>query len=312
MLSEIFEITTNTRIHWIYLLSAALISLFYAKQLKLLSFKYIWNSSSKIDLQLFLTNRIFKFLFILPFEATAVFQICTYFLKSSNSFNLGWDLSSNLAFVGYTLILFVFDDFLRFIQHYFMHKIPFLWEIHKVHHSAHSLNPLSLYRVHFVEISISALRRIVGTSLITCTMFLISSQTISPYQILGALSFNFIFNILGGNLRHSHIPLSFGFLERVFISPLQHQIHHSKNPKHFDKNFGVALSIWDQLFSSWHKGQVTEPLKVGLSYSQRNHKNELVSVLSSPLKNAFKALNLFKKNKVRHTKTIFEPKGELL
>lgn len=312
MLGEIFEVTTNTRIHWIYLLSAALISLFYIKNLKLLSFKYLWNSSSKIDLQLFLTNRVFKFLFILPFEATAVFQTCKYFLKSSDSFSLGLDLSSSFAFVTYTLVLFVFDDLLRFIQHYFMHKVPFLWEIHKVHHSAHTLNPMSLYRVHFIEVTISALRRILGTSFITCTMFLISSQSLSPYQIMGALSFNFVFNVLGGNLRHSHIPLSFGFLERVFISPLQHQIHHSKNPKHFDKNFGVALSIWDQLFCSWHKGQIEKPIKVGLSYHERNHTNNLTSALISPMSSAFKTLNLFKIQKLKLTQTLFKKKGELL
>jgi sterol desaturase/sphingolipid hydroxylase (fatty acid hydroxylase superfamily) len=285
-LKEIFEITTNTRIHWVYLIPTVLISLLYVRRLNLFNFKYFWNQSSKLDLKLFLTNRIFKFFFILPFEVAAIYQVCKLVLSSSNLPNLGLNLSSTSALVLYTSALFVFDDFLRFIQHYIMHKVPALWEIHKVHHSAHTLNPMSLYRVHFIEVGISAIRRIFGTTVLTCTMFVISTQSISGYQIAGALAFNFIFNVLGGNLRHSHIPLSFGFLERIFISPLQHQIHHSKNSAHFDKNFGVALSVWDQIFKTWHKGRVSSPIKVGLSYNERNHTNDLVSALFDPLKTA--------------------------
>lgn len=284
MLEEIFNITTNTRIHWVYLLSAAVIAAFFMRNLKIFSFHYFWNSSSKLDVQLFITNKFFKFFLILPFETFAIYSLCKSFLQLQSSPHLNLSLSSNLAFITYTLVLFVVDDFLRFMQHYTMHKVPFLWEIHKVHHSAHVLTPMTLYRVHFLEIGISSLRRILGTTFLTCLMFSISSQTISGYHIMGALSFNFIFNLLGGNLRHSHIPLSFGFLERIFISPVQHQVHHSKAPEHFDKNFGVALSIWDQLFSTWHKAKPNQKIKVGLSYSQRNHKNTLTSALLSPLK----------------------------
>ena len=308
MIREIFEISTNTRIHWMYLVPTVLISLIYIRKLDLFNFKYFWNQSSKLDLKLFLTNRIFKFFFILPFEVTAVYQACKIVLSSSSLPNLGLNLSTTSALVLYTISLFVFDDFLRFIQHYFMHKIPALWEIHKVHHSAHTLNPMSLYRVHFIEVGISAFRRIFGTTVLTCIMFMISTQTITGYQIAGALVFNFVFNILGGNLRHSHIPLSFGFLERVFISPVQHQVHHSKNPNHFDKNFGVALSIWDQAFKTWHTGKVTSPIKVGLSYSERNHKNEIISALFDPLKSASKKLLKFNSKKSNATaKPFLEP-----
>jgi len=307
MLNEIFEITTNTRIHLIYLIPTLAISLFFARSLNLFSFKYFWNESSKLDLQLFVTNRIFKFFLILPFEATAVYQTCKFVLSSPDLPNLGLNLSSSLTLVFYTLGLFVFDDFLRFIQHYFMHKVPALWEIHKVHHSAHTLNPMSLYRVHFVEVGISSLRRIFGTTVLTCTMFVLSTQTISGYQIAGALAFNFVFNVLGGNLRHSHIPLSFGFLERIFISPMQHQIHHSKNPDHFDKNFGVALSIWDQMFKSWHKGETSKTIKVGLGYYERNHKNNLISSLFDPLTSAGKKIYRPKLKKIKLKSKINRP-----
>jgi sterol desaturase/sphingolipid hydroxylase (fatty acid hydroxylase superfamily) len=50
------------------------------------------------------------------------------------------------------------------------------------------------------------------------------------------------------NLRHSHVRLSFGPLEGLFISPTQHQIHHSID--HEDVNFGSCLAIWDRWFST--------------------------------------------------------------
>ncbi len=292
MLQEIFNISTNTRIHWIYLVSAALLSLFFIKKTQLLSFHYIWNKSSAVDLKLFITNRVLKYFIILPFEGASIFFICKWWLSMNTTQLINIPLGSITSIVIYTTSLFIFDDFLRFFQHYLMHKVPALWEVHKVHHSAHSLNPLTLYRAHPVEVFIAALRRIFGTSVITCVTLSISSQSISAYQIMGALSINFIFNLIGGNLRHSHIPLSFGVFERIFISPLQHQIHHSKNPEHFDKNFGVALSIWDQLFKSWYKPLKGQQIRVGLVYSERNHQSTLLSTLTSPLIQAFNKLSL--------------------
>ena len=37
-----------------------------------------------------------------------------------------------------------------------------------------------------------------------------------------------------------------------------HQIHHSNNPIHFGKNYGVALAVWDQLFGSFYKPKSDE------------------------------------------------------
>lgn len=60
-----------------------------------------------------------------------------------------------------------------------------------------------------------------------------------------------VWEIAGANLRHSHVWISWGpWLEHVFISPAQHQIHHSNDPVHFDRNMGAFLAIWDRLFGT--------------------------------------------------------------
>ena len=46
---------------------------------------------------------------------------------------------------------------------------------------------------------------------------------------------------------HSNTHLGFGPLERVFVSPNYHRIHHKLDGPQ-DVNLGFALTIWDQLF----------------------------------------------------------------
>jgi hypothetical protein len=45
------------------------------------------------------------------------------------------------------------------------------------------------------------------------------------------------------HLRHSHIPMSYGWLEHFVMSPAQHQLHHSYAVQHWDRNFGLLLSV---------------------------------------------------------------------
>jgi sterol desaturase/sphingolipid hydroxylase (fatty acid hydroxylase superfamily) len=62
-----------------------------------------------------------------------------------------------------------------------------------------------------------------------------------------------LFLLTWGHLRHSHIWITFtGLAGRLFQSPAHHQVHHSTNPVHFDKNLGFALAIWDWAFGTLH------------------------------------------------------------
>ena len=46
---------------------------------------------------------------------------------------------------------------------------------------------------------------------------------------------------------HSNTNLGFGPLERIFVSPNFHRIHHKLDGPQ-DVNLGFALTIWDQIF----------------------------------------------------------------
>lgn len=74
-----------------------------------------------------------------------------------------------------------------------------------------------------------------------------------------------VLGLLDTHLRHSHVWFSYGpVFNRLFMSPAHHQIHHSVDPCHWKKNFGVKLSIWDGLFGTHYHPGHPEVRQVGL------------------------------------------------
>ena len=60
----------------------------------------------------------------------------------------------------FTTTLFVLDDAAKYVIHRALHRIPLLWCFHRVHHTAETLTPFTVYRTHPVEGIIFALRAI--------------------------------------------------------------------------------------------------------------------------------------------------------
>ncbi len=164
------------------------------------------------------------------------------------------------------LIIFLTQDFCRFLNHYLHHKHPALWPFHAVHHSAEVLTPITYMRAHPVYYVIQRLMMSVLIGLIQAlVLFLLVGQIEFWVIYSSTLAFSaYIF--FGGHLRHSHIRLSYGrVLEHILISPAQHQIHHSSDRAHFDKNFGEVFAIWDWMFGTLHIPDGKEELVYGIS-----------------------------------------------
>ena len=192
------------------------------------------------------------------------------------------------------------DDFSKYFIHRFMHRWPILWSLHKVHHSATVLTPMTVFRTHPLEGIIFSLRSSVTQAISISTFIFLFGNTVSLYTILGVNIFVFIFNVLGSNLRHSHIGIQYWkWVEYFFISPAQHQLHHSVAKEHHDKNFGAALAIWDWLFGSLHHSVDFETLNLGIEKNQKDESHDLKTLYLNPffeIKNYFiKNLNLLRK-----------------
>ena len=165
-----------------------------------------------------------------------------------------------------TVCLFLADDFTKFFAHWLMHRIPELWEFHKVHHSAEHLNFATAERIHPFEIIFSTAVGAVTIGTVNGIFIAFFGDTLTVETVFGANVLLVTFNVFGGVLRHSPVWLSFGpTLERYFVSPAMHQIHHSDKVEHFDKNMGGALAIWDRMFGTHYipKGREVERFGIG-------------------------------------------------
>lgn len=104
----------------------------------------------------------------------------------------------------------------------------------------------------------------------------------------------FLFLFFGGSLAHSNIWISFGPLEKIFISPAMHQIHHSTAVRHFNKNFAFIFSFWDRLFGTVYYTGKDENIVVGLGAKENEKFLTLKDMMISPVVRGFKA-SRFKK-----------------
>ena len=286
-----YFINPNKRVFWGYILSSILIACIYfyfnKKQLRVSLSSKLWlHPSAKLDYYYFFIGYFIKVFMLFPIVISAK----TIALFINKQLYLTFDFYENSFFsyeavlIMYTICLFVVSDFTRYWTHRFLHTIPFLWEFHKVHHSAKVLTPITFYRVHPVENLLFGLRYSLSIGLVTGVFIYFFGAMIDIYAILGVNVLVFAFSLVGSNLRHSHVAFSYPkFLERFFISPKQHQVHHSK--KFFNKNYGGYLAIWDWIFGTLKFSKDVKVLKFGLRSEQMNEYNSIVNLIIAPFKN---------------------------
>ena len=261
------------------------------------------HPSAKLDyIYFFLANLVNIFLIVpLILSAKNVALFTNKFLYQNFGFIEFNSFSYFQITIFYTIAIFVFSDFTRYWLHRFLHTIPFLWEFHKVHHSAKVLTPITFYRVHPVENFLFGLRYALSVGFVTGIFIYFFGAKVDIYMVLGVNIFVFITSIFGSNLRHSHVPFSyFSFMERWFLSPKQHQIHHDK--KHFNKNYGGYIAIWDRVFGTLALSKDVKILKFGLRKNQMNEYKTVKDLYLRPFVNLFKKGGYFEKFKINFSK----------
>ena len=184
---------------------------------------------------------------------------------------------------GVTVLLFLGYELGYWFNHWLSHKVPFLWEFHKVHHTAEVLTPITNFRVHPVYSWIFANILAFSAAVAGGIGNYVFGNTTYQYAINDTNLILVIFIHTYVHLQHSHMWISFqGLLGRVFVSPAHHQVHHSGNPKHFNKNFGSCLALWDWMFGTLYvPKKKREPLSFGFPGRADAHtfKGEVVDPL---------------------------------
>jgi sterol desaturase/sphingolipid hydroxylase (fatty acid hydroxylase superfamily) len=186
-----------------------------------------------------------------------------------------------------TLMLFLAYEFGYWTNHYLSHRISFLWEFHKVHHSATVLTPLTVFRVHpvymWIFLNILAAAAAIANGLANYLF----GNTAYQYAISDTNIILIVFIHAWGHLQHSQVWISFtGAAGRLLLSPAHHQVHHSSDPVHFNRNFGSVLAVWDWMFGTLYvPNQEREPLSFGVE-PDRPHAHTIHGELLAPFYHA--------------------------
>lgn len=224
--------------------------------------KEIWShKSTRTDISLLVINRILAALGLfarfgaVPAVAAWVADIMPRPVFAPNA----------LSPLALALIVFTLADFALYWIHRLHHTTRTLWPLHAVHHSASVLTPLTTYRQHPMAGLVSAAMNSVIFGGIIGVLVGTYGTHLTFAEIAGANAFVVLANITITNFQHSHIWISFGpVLERVFISPAQHQVHHSIEPRHFNRNYGQTFAIWDWMFGTLYLIRAREQVTFGL------------------------------------------------
>ncbi|NNK86683.1 MAG: sterol desaturase family protein [Flavobacteriaceae bacterium] len=138
------------------------------------------------------------------------------------------------------LIFFIISDFVQWNTHRLLHRIPWLWNFHKVHHSVKEMGFAAHLRYHWME-------PVVYKTLLYVPIAIIGGFDAQDVAIVH-------FSALAiGHLNHANLGWDYGFLKYLLNNPKMHIWHHAKElPANvrYGVNFGLTLSLWDYIFKT--------------------------------------------------------------
>jgi sterol desaturase/sphingolipid hydroxylase (fatty acid hydroxylase superfamily) len=166
------------------------------------------------------------------------------------------------------LIMFVIADFIQWNIHRMLHRVPWLWEFHKVHHSVKEMGFAAQFRFHFME-----------------TIVYKSIQYVPLAMIGFGIQEFFIVNMFAvfiGHINHANLNWNYGILGYVINNPRMHIWHHAKEfpeDRPYGMNYGLSLSIWDYLFGTAYIPEDGKDLEIGFKGDERFPKSFIEQML---------------------------------
>jgi sterol desaturase/sphingolipid hydroxylase (fatty acid hydroxylase superfamily) len=182
------------------------------------------------EYRLFLLNNL-----ILP-----LFSVSTLFALAGRHSSPG--LLDGLPPPTQAVLAFVLFDLTLYLWHWLSHQVAWLWQFHRVHHSDVTMNVSTAFRVHVLDhLTMMAFKMVYVVG------FGIDQETLAWNETLTTLFLMF---------HHGNFTFrGEGKVGGLIIVPYLHRLHHSKQRREHDNNYGAVLSVWDQLFGTLREGQ---------------------------------------------------------
>jgi sterol desaturase/sphingolipid hydroxylase (fatty acid hydroxylase superfamily) len=131
---------------------------------------------------------------------------------------------------------FLLLDYSNYVWHILLHRLPFMWRFHLVHHTDLDLDVSTAFRFHFGEM--------IGSVFFRGAAVLLTGA--SPAMVL---IYEIIFEA-ATQFHHSNSKLPFRFeklLNKCIVTPRMHGIHHSMIKRETDSNYSIIFSFWDRI-----------------------------------------------------------------
>ena len=171
------------------------------------------------------------------------------------------------------ILSFLFIDFFSYVSHWLFHKIPFLWKLHRLHHSDKTVDTITTFFHHPLERA--------ADFFINVSIFVLFDV---PVPVI--LFYGFITG-LHAPLTHFKILLPEKWnkiLSYLIVTPNFHRVHHSLDMKEGNSNFGIIFPFWDKLFGTCVSKTYTQlkTIELGINLKETPHANSLKEYLINP------------------------------
>jgi sterol desaturase/sphingolipid hydroxylase (fatty acid hydroxylase superfamily) len=160
------------------------------------------------------------------------------------------DAQSVLGSAALVVVFALYVDCAKYWMHRLSHMIPFLWAVHSFHHSAERLTVATGARHHWVEIIVLA-----PFYFLTLSLFQVPEHLTAIAVVIAKMP---------DAIQHLNYKIAWHRVGLLFNTPWWHRIHHSADPKHYEKNFSVAFPIMDVIFGTAYRPEPDEYPETGL------------------------------------------------
>ncbi|AXT51062.1 sterol desaturase family protein [Aquimarina sp. BL5] len=162
------------------------------------------------------------------------------------------------------VVFFIILDFVQWFTHVLLHKYPFLWTFHKIHHSVKEMGFAAHLRYHWME-------NIFYKPLKTIGVMILGGFEPEQAYIVHFLA------IAIGHFNHANIKITWGPLKYILNNPVMHLYHHSYIlPKgSYGVNFGISLSLWDYIFKTNYIPEDSGTIEIGFPGDEKIPKSFL-------------------------------------
>lgn len=140
-------------------------------------------------------------------------------------------------------------DYVRYAQHWLLHRIPLLWRLHQVHHADPDYDLTTGLRFHPIEAFFTLATQ--------CAVIAVLAPP--PMAVLvGELILIAQLHLVHGNIAYPE-PVDRA-LRLLLVTPNVHAVHHAVEVEDQNTNFGGIFSVWDRLCHTYRVRRTEERL----------------------------------------------------